>query len=125
MPVAGALGGRDPGVLRSDSLGQFGLHHLVHDDQTGGRGERHQPVLDRPGHLGQGHGRLNGQVSHSGRLLRLGDGHNSYFLLHGGPLPKWVTWSCPIPTSWQVSGGGPPLHFNKLGDNVRTGAVTR
>jgi hypothetical protein len=30
----------------------------------------------------------------------------------------WVTWSCPIPTSWQVSGGGPPLHFNELGDNV-------
>jgi hypothetical protein len=23
-----------------------------------------------------------------------------------------------IPTIWQVSGGGPPPYFNKLGDNV-------
>ena len=87
VPVPGAFDGRDPGVLRPDPTLELGLHHLVHDDEPGGRGERHQPVLDRPGHLGQGHGRLNGQVSHSGRLLRLGDGHNSYFLLHGGPLP--------------------------------------
>ena len=27
-------------------------------------------------------------------------------------------WSCPIPTSWQVSGGGPPPQFNNLRDIV-------
>ncbi len=29
-----------------------------------------------------------------------------------------VTWSCPIPTIWQVSGGGPPPYFNNVRDNV-------
>lgn len=28
-------------------------------------------------------------------------------------------WSCPIPTGWQVSGGGPPSHFNNLREIVR------
>jgi hypothetical protein len=29
-----------------------------------------------------------------------------------------------IPTIWQVSGGGPPPYFNKLGDNVPYGGIS-
>ena len=118
VPVSDPLLGPDPGVLRPDRFGQFGLHHLVHHDEPGGRGEGQQSVFDRPGHVGQGDCRLERQVSQSGCLLRLGDAHNSYLLLHGGPLPVGLLGRCPIPTIWQVSGGGPPPHFNNVRDNV-------
>ena len=93
--------GRDLGVLRADRLGQFGLHHLAHHDEPGGRGEGQQPVLDRSGHVGQGHCRLERQVSQSGCLLRVGDAHNSYLLLHGGPLPKGYLV---VPDPYQLAG---------------------
>ncbi|MGO8862073.1 MAG: hypothetical protein ACLQRH_15100, partial [Acidimicrobiales bacterium] len=41
------------------------------------------------------------------------------FFFIGGPLSGWfLDWSPETPTSRQGSGGGPPLHFNKLGDIV-------
>ena len=119
MPVALALCGADLGVLLADYLGQLGRHHLVHDDEPSGRGECQQAVFDRPGHFGQGDCRLQRQVSQSGCLLRVRDVHNNYLFLHGGPLSGWfLDWSPETPTSRQGSGGGPPPHFNKLGDIV-------
>ena len=118
MPVPGALRGTDLGVLLPDGFGQLGLHHLVHHDEPGRRREGQPPVFDRPSHFGQGHRRFQRQVSHTGQLLRLSDAHNSYLLRHGGPLPKRVTWSCPIPTSRPVSGGGPPPYFNNVRDTL-------
>ena len=95
--------GADPGVLGADLLGQLGRHHLVHDDEPGGRGERQQPVLDRPGHLGQGHCRLQRQVSQSGCLLRVGDAHNSYLLLHRWS-PSWLGCLGGRPIPYQLAG---------------------
>ncbi len=79
-------------------------HHLVHDDEPGGRRERQQPVFDRPGHLGQGDCRLQRQVSQSGCLLRVGDAHNSYLLLHGGPLPGFLGGARSLPAGRSQAG---------------------
>ncbi len=63
-------------MLLADRFGQFGLHHLAHHDEAGGRRERQQTVLDGSGHLGQGDGRLERQASEAICLLHLRDGHD-------------------------------------------------
>jgi len=58
-------------------------------------------------------------ASDPGRLLRLRDDHDSFLIFLGGPFLMGTLSSFPIPTSWQVSGGGTPPLFNNPG---RTGS---
>ena len=57
------------------------------------------------------------QVDQAGCLLRLGDAHNSYLLLHGGPLPKGYLV---VPDPYHLAGlrRRTTADFNNVRDNV-------
>jgi hypothetical protein len=88
--------------------------------------ESEQAFLDRVGQISQRDSRLQRQAREVRGLLRLGNGDNRYLLRHGGPLPGWCSWwSTRRPASGKVSGGAPPPHFNKPGDNLLVAGLSR
>ena len=76
VPVSDPFLSPDLGMLLADRFGQLGLHHLAHHDEPGGRRERQETVLERPGHLGQSNGGLERQASEAICLLHLRDAHD-------------------------------------------------
>jgi hypothetical protein len=117
VPVGAAA--RDLRVLGADALGELGLHHLRHHDEPGGRRERQQPVFHRRSDLSERHGRLEAEPNKASRLLGMvGDGHDRYLLHQVVPFLIGVFVDARNPAMSRASGGGPPPHFNRTGDNL-------
>ena len=91
-----ALSGRDLGVLGADGLAvsSASIISSIIDEPGGGR-DRQQAVFDRPGHRGDLDRRFQRQVRQVGRVIHGGNAHNRYLVLHGGPLPRRVSWWTP------------------------------
>ena len=92
MPVR--LAARDLGVLGTDPGGHLGVEHLGHHHQAYIGAETEQPFLHRAGQISQRHSRFKRQTGQIGRL-HLGDAHDRYLLVHGGPPPVGLSWRTP------------------------------
>ncbi|MGQ0668412.1 MAG: hypothetical protein ACT4PO_01845 [Actinomycetota bacterium] len=106
-------------MLGAHPGGEFGLHHLVHHHEPGGRGERQQAVFDGAGHVGQGERGLERQAGQPGGLGWLGHGDDGYLL-----PPRWSSsLRAPFMDTRNLARGKAQvgdhrLHFNKPGDNL-------
>jgi len=107
-------------VLGAGAVGHLGLHHLGHHSQAVAHAHGRQALTGQLGHIGERQLQL-GRQRRPGRWPIVADSLQGRYGLHGVvvPFPCSVLWldARHLP-SRQVSGWGPPPHFNKLRDNL-------